>query len=226
MFETIKKVNLKSLINLYLSDLPGPVDCLNMIQLKDESMYKIYGATLSPLLLLGGSKILWLATMKDNIYNEGSFNKSLIVRYSSHRRFLQMILNPYYWFTNLFREAGTAELELSFTQANIMQFNQEKNEFLLIRFDDSTTDIKRLAIDLHMKVNYHSKRLADIHIYDGDIPDNATNPIRFSNTMILDSYNTSSINQVEEKLKNEGIEFALSTWVKESLPEPINSLIG
>ena len=57
-----------------------------------------------------------MSTHERALLGEPLADKLLVVRYPSHRRFLAMVLNPYYFAINEFRERGVTRFEASFTK--------------------------------------------------------------------------------------------------------------
>lgn len=103
---------------LYRRPLPGPVDVLNLIDLRRPASYRAYGVIVTPLLALAGGSLRWAGRHEVSLHGTPPAQTLLVVRYPSHRRFLWMTLNPYYLLINRLREHGVERFEASFTRAS------------------------------------------------------------------------------------------------------------
>ncbi len=115
----LTRIKPRLVADLARRDIPGPVDVVNLISTdpKRFSSYRWYGLLVMPALLLAGGQVLWMSRFERALSGEQQADKLLLVRYPSHRRFLLMTLNPYYFAINVLREAGVRRFEASFTNA-------------------------------------------------------------------------------------------------------------
>jgi uncharacterized protein (DUF1330 family) len=114
----IGRIKPRGVLALARKDVPAPVDVVNLITPSRFDRYRWYGLLVMPVMTAVGGRVLWMARHERTISGEQQAEKFLIVRYPSHRRFMAMILNPYYIAINRFREAGVARFEASFTHAS------------------------------------------------------------------------------------------------------------
>jgi uncharacterized protein (DUF1330 family) len=112
------RINPRGVIELARSDVPAPVDVINLISPSRFERYKWYGMLVLPALTAVRGRILWMGRFERSLAGEKQADKLLVVRYPSHRRFLAMTLNPYYLAINRLREAGVKRFEASFTHAS------------------------------------------------------------------------------------------------------------
>lgn len=114
----IRRLQPGVILALARTDIAGPVDVLNLIKTdpKRFAMYRWYGLLVAPALQAVGGRPRWMSTHERALVGEPLADKLLVVRYPSHRRFLAMVLNPYYFAINEFRERGVTRFEASFTK--------------------------------------------------------------------------------------------------------------
>lgn len=114
----VSRIRPRLVRELWRRDLPTPVDVVNLITPASFDRYRWYGLLVMPALAAVGARVLWMGRFEREIAGTRQAEKLLIVRYPSHRRFLAMVLNPYYLAINLLREAGVRRFEASFTHAS------------------------------------------------------------------------------------------------------------
>lgn len=116
----LTRLDLPAIARLARRDLPAPVDVVNLIRAGDDRFesYRWYGLLVMPVLRLAGGRIRWAGRHEGSLYGESQGDKLLVVRYPSHRRFLAMTLNPYYFAINVLRERGIDAFEASFMHAS------------------------------------------------------------------------------------------------------------
>jgi uncharacterized protein (DUF1330 family) len=114
----LTRIRLRRLAGLARRDLPRPVDVVNLITTARFDRYRWYALLVLPVMTAAGGRVLWMARLERVVAGEPQAEKLLLVRYPSHRRFVAMVLNPYYLAINRLREAGVRRLEASFTHAS------------------------------------------------------------------------------------------------------------
>lgn len=116
----IDRIQPRAVLALARAEMPGPVDVLNLITTDPEhfSAYRWYGLLVAPALGVVGGQPQWMSAHERSLLGEPLADKLLVVRYPSHRRFLAMVLNPYYFAINEFRERGVTRFEASFTRVD------------------------------------------------------------------------------------------------------------
>jgi uncharacterized protein (DUF1330 family) len=161
---------------LYLRDLPGPVDVLNLIQLRSAASYRVYGAMVAPSLLLFGHGLPWMGHHRTAFAGPTFADKLLVVRYPSHRHFMRMTLNPYYALCNVFRTRAVARFEASFThsQEHRRDFSAERH-LLIAHFaspctGDALAGLIRLVEKAGGRFVYASREVAPIDFFKRNIP--------------------------------------------------------
>ncbi len=118
MFSLLRRTNWRSALDLLQTESARPVYVINLIRYRNFSAYRWYGLFVYPLVRLLGGMPVWVGRHVQSIGGEARFGNLLIVRYPSHRRFLAMILNPYYTIINDLREAGVERFEAAFSRAH------------------------------------------------------------------------------------------------------------
>lgn len=113
----VRRIRPRKVLALARREIPGPVDVINLITPASFDRYRWYGLLVYPAMAAVGARVLWMGKLEDEIAGARQAEKLLVVRYPSHRRFLAMTLNPYYFAINLLREAGVRRFEASFTHA-------------------------------------------------------------------------------------------------------------
>jgi uncharacterized protein (DUF1330 family) len=121
----IRRLQPGAIAALARADIPGPVDVLNLITTDAEHFpaYRWYGLLVAPALQAVGGRPLWMSAHERALLGEPLSDKLMVVRYPSHRRFLAMVLNPYYFAINELRERGVTRFEASFTR--VVEQNEE-----------------------------------------------------------------------------------------------------
>ena len=127
----MKGFDVRELASLFAKPLPRPMDVPNLLDPADEAQYGIYGLTVAPLLKAAGAKVLWNGVLCRMVYGQRQSWKLFIVRYPSHRHFLAMISNPYYFRINKFREKGVERFEASFTTPSIPHDNLSRHKTMV-----------------------------------------------------------------------------------------------
>ncbi|MEA2166894.1 MAG: hypothetical protein QOF76_194, partial [Solirubrobacteraceae bacterium] len=114
----LTRIRPRPLVELARRDLPGPVDVVNLITTERFDRYRWYALLVLPVMTAVGGRVHWMGRFDASVAGEQQADKLLIVSYPSHRRFLAMVLNPYYIAINKLREAGVRRFEASFTHAS------------------------------------------------------------------------------------------------------------
>jgi hypothetical protein len=114
----LERLDPRSLLRLYARDLPRPVDVLNLLTIEPGGLewYRWYGLLVAPLVYGGGGSVPWGGRLVAQLHGPCVANRLLIARYRSHRRWLAMVSNPYYFAINSLRERGVSRFEASFTE--------------------------------------------------------------------------------------------------------------
>lgn len=115
----ITRLRPRAVLDIAREDVPGPADVVNLITPERFDRYRWYALAVTPALFAVGARILWMARHEETIHGEPQAEKLLLVRYPSHRHFLAMTLNPYYFAINRLREAGVRRFEAGFTHASV-----------------------------------------------------------------------------------------------------------
>lgn len=116
MVSTIARLDPRKVLELSRAELPAPLDVLNLIDLRDERSYARYALAVAPAMAATGARLQWMGRHERTILGEPQAERLMVVRYPSHRRFLAMTLNPYYFAINGFRERGVRRFEAAFTE--------------------------------------------------------------------------------------------------------------
>jgi hypothetical protein len=141
----IGRIKPNAVIGAFRADVPRPVDVLNLIWAGDWSSYRWYGLLVTPLVYGLGGSIRWMGRHERALHGEPQAQKLLVVRYRSHRRFIAMTLNPYYFAINRFRERGVERFEASFTHASVERKPLMGNRWLLAAHYNSSNGDGTLA---------------------------------------------------------------------------------
>jgi hypothetical protein len=117
---TVTRISPRAVARLAREEIAGPVDVVNLITVDEDHFesYRWYGLLVAPALRAVGGTIRWISRHERSIHGERQADKLFVVRYPTHRRFLAMTLNPYYFAINLLRERGVTAFEGSFTRAS------------------------------------------------------------------------------------------------------------
>jgi hypothetical protein len=120
LLSTVTRISPRAVARLAREEIAGPVDVVNLITVDEEHFesYRWYGLLVAPALRAVGGSIRWISRHERSIHGERQADKLFVVRYPTHRRFLAMTLNPYYFTINLLRERGVTAFEGSFTRAS------------------------------------------------------------------------------------------------------------
>jgi hypothetical protein len=127
----VGRIKPASVVRAFRADVPRPVDVLNLIWPDDWSSYRWYGLFVAPLVYGLGGSVRWMGRHERTLHGEPQAQKLLVVRYRSHRRFIAMTLNPYYFAINRLRERGVERFEASFTHASVERAPLMGNRWLV-----------------------------------------------------------------------------------------------
>ena len=114
----ITRIKPRAVLKAVREPIPAPVDVVNLITTERFDRYRWYALLVMPALTAVGGRVLWMARCDETLAGDRQADKLLLVRYPSHRHFLAMTLNPYYFAINRLREAGVRRFEASFTLAS------------------------------------------------------------------------------------------------------------
>lgn len=140
----IGRIDPVALARLARSDLPRPLDVLNLIQPADERSYARYGLAVSPAMFAVGARLRWMGNHARSLQGESQAQKLMVVRYPSHRRFLAMTVNPYYIAINRWRERGVESFEAAFTHPHSEPGDLRATRWLLVAHFNAPLTFERL----------------------------------------------------------------------------------
>jgi uncharacterized protein (DUF1330 family) len=129
-----------SLIRLFRRDLPRPVDVLNLLTIGDLESYRWYGLLVTPLLHAAGGSVRWAGRRTAHLHGPEVADRLLVVRYPSHRVWLAMIANPYYFAINRLRERGVTRFQASFTSPRSLSAFGRRALLLVVHFNARAED--------------------------------------------------------------------------------------
>ena len=133
----LTRIDPRAVVRLARTELPKPLDVLNLIDLRDERSYARYGVAVTPAMYAVGARLRWMGHCERTLAGDSAAERLLVVRYPSHHRFLAMTLNPYYVLINEFRERGVDEFEAAFTHAEHEPLELRSQRWLVVaRFDE------------------------------------------------------------------------------------------
>ncbi len=116
----LKAFDFPGVAALYKRDLPTPIDVPNLLHFKNRQNYRWYGALVMPLLRTFGGQLGWAGEHALSIRGESRAEELLVVRYPNQRRFISMVLTPYYMVVaNPQRLKGVRRFEASFTHSGM-----------------------------------------------------------------------------------------------------------
>lgn len=151
-------------------DLPGPVDVINLIHTERFDRYRWYALFVFPAMLAVGARVEWMGRLERAINGPAQADKLLVVRYPSHRRFLAMVLNPYYLMINRLREAGVERFEASFTHASVSAPDLLRRKVLVgahFRGDDDTlARVREILEPVAGELVYATSAVASLNVLD------------------------------------------------------------
>ncbi len=173
----ITRIRPRGVLRLARQDVPGPVDVVNLITTSRFDRYRWYGLLVLPVMTLVGGRVLWMARHEQTIAGERQAEKFLIVRYPSHRRFMAMVLNPYYIAINRLREAGVSRFEASFTHASHLAPDLGRRKLLVGVHFDGPLDVVVAAMD-GCELVYATQATASLGFLDPPAPTDP-NPMRY-----------------------------------------------
>ncbi len=210
----IDRLNVQALLDLWQSSVPEPVDCLNLLKISDENQYNLYGASLLPFTVMLNMQLIFIGKKIESLKGDEDYDKALIMRYPSHRHFLTMVAQPYYWLINNLRDNGTARLELSFTSPsdeNARLHDVNAPYYLLRHNTGDDRSINEIENELQIAPVYQAVKTHDLS-FISDPAANEPNPLRFGQHRI---YSLETIPRAHDLLHHLGkisIDFTLSSW--------------
>jgi uncharacterized protein (DUF1330 family) len=179
----IGRIDPAAVARLARSDLPRPLDVLNLIHLADARSYARYGLAVIPAMLTVGAKLRWMGTHTRALIGEPQAESLLIVRYPSHRRMLVMTLNPYYLVINRLRERGVRAFEAAFTHPHFERAPLHSERSLLMAHFNSPTTLDHVRAAIEPQVGplvYASYEVASASYLRGRRPTDP-NPLTYRN---------------------------------------------
>ncbi len=192
------------------TDLPTPVDVLNLIQFKNADAYRWYGIMVLPLLKLVGADVGWFGVHEGSFLGESQAEELGVVRYPTQRRFLGLALNPYYMIVaNPQRLKAVRAFQASFTHSPDSLGPLSQSHWLVAVHHhpaDTFAAIERVAQSVGGRLVYRSVETSEIRLAKRAHPAN-TNPLRFAQTALvafpnkescLDAMTPGLLNQLKE----------------------------
>lgn len=165
--------------------IDGPVDVLNLITTDQRrfAAYRWYGLLVAPAMRLAGGRPVWMSAHERALLGDPVADKLLVVRYPSHRRFLAMVLNPYYIAINELRERGVTRFEASFTRTSADAGIGEHRRLLVVHFRSRPGEDALAAITATVGATlvYASRAVRSIVLLDPPAPTDP-NPLSLPQT--------------------------------------------
>jgi uncharacterized protein (DUF1330 family) len=161
----LARIDPGAVARLARSQLPRPLDVLNLINLRDERSYARYGAAVAPAMLAVGARLRWMGHHERALHGTCQAERLLVVRYPSHRHFLAMTLNPYYLTINRLRERGVGAFAASFTQPEAEPGVLRSQRRLLVVHYDAPVTLEQLRAAIEPAVGpliYASRAVASL----------------------------------------------------------------
>jgi uncharacterized protein (DUF1330 family) len=178
----VTRIDPVAVLRLARSDLPGPLDVLNLIHLADERSYARYGLAVTPAMLAVGARLRWMGSHERSLLGNLQAERLMVVRYPSHRRFLAMTLNPYYLLINRLRENGVRSFEASFTHPHTEPGTLSSQRWLLVAHFNEPTTLDRVRELLEPQCGplvYASREVASASFLRGRQPTDP-NPLSYA----------------------------------------------
>ncbi len=178
----VARIDPAAVLRLARSDLPAPLDVLNLLHLADERSYARYGLAVTPALRAVGGRLMWMGSHERSLLGDSQAERLMIVRYPSHRRFLAMTLNPYYLAINRLREAGVSRFEASFTHPYSEPGTLPSQRWLLVAHFNERTTLARVREVLEPQAGplvYASREVASASFLRGRQPTDP-NPLSYA----------------------------------------------
>jgi uncharacterized protein (DUF1330 family) len=167
----IRRIDPGAVARLWRADVPGPVDVINLLRIEHLESYRWYGVLVQPPLLLVGGGPFWMGRLERALHGEAPADKLMLVRYPSHRRFLAMTLNPYYFAINALREHGVERFEASFTHASVRDPALGRRKRVLgVHFDGPLERLEALGEQRVGPLVYAARETAEIDVLDPPHP--------------------------------------------------------
>lgn len=126
------RIQPRALARFVRADLPRPLDVLNLIEMDRPASYRWYAVLVAPALRAVGGRPRWLGRLARHLHGPAAADTLLVVRYPSHRHFVAMTTNPYYFAINRFRERGVARFEAGFTHPSRTAADLRRRELVLV----------------------------------------------------------------------------------------------
>ena len=167
----VTRISPSAVARLWRADVPGPVDVLNLLRIEHLESYRWYGLLVQPSLMLVGGGPFWMGRLERALHGEAPADKLMLVRYPSHRRFLAMTLNPYYFAINTLREHGVEHFEASFTHASVRESALGRRKRLVgVHFDGPLERVEAVGEQRVGPLVYASRETATIDVLDPPHP--------------------------------------------------------
>jgi uncharacterized protein (DUF1330 family) len=177
----VTRIDPLAVMRLARSDLPRPLDVLNLIHMRDERSYARYGLAVTPAMLAVGAKLRWMGHHARKLVGEPQAERLMVVRYPSHRHFLAMTLNPYYLLINRLRERGVRAFQASFTAPHEGPLELQPQRWLLVAHFGEPTTLEQLRELIEPQLGplvYASREVASASVLRGSRPTDP-NPLSY-----------------------------------------------
>ena len=184
--QLLQTIDLPAVRELYRSDLPTPVDVLNLIHFKDQDAYRWYGVMVAPLLKLVGGQLGWIGTHVRSFVGEPRAEDLAVVRYPNQRRFFALALNPYYVaIANPQRLKAVRRFEASFTHSpDSLRPLRQSQWLVVVHLHDGLGAARNVVEASGGQRVYQSRETAEIRIANRAHPA-GTNPLAFKQTVMF-----------------------------------------
>lgn len=180
----LTRIQPRALAGAVRADVPGPVDVVNLITTERFDRYRWYALLVLPVLTAVGGRVLWMARSERTLVGEPQAEKLLLVRYPSHRHFLAMTVNPYYFAINRLREAGVRRFEASFTHASHTGGALHRRRRLVgVHFSG---DLETIVEETGWELVYATRATAPLAILRGSRPTDP-NPLTYEGLALFES---------------------------------------
>ncbi|HYF28316.1 MAG TPA: hypothetical protein VD931_21415 [Baekduia sp.] len=165
----VTRIRPRAVLDVARRDLPAPLDVINLITTARFDRYQWYGVLVMPVMAAVGGRVRWMGRFERSVHGERQADKLLVVRYPSHRRFLVMTMNPYYWAINRLREAGVRRFEASFTHPSQDDPALHRHKLLLgVHFEaadpGAASVVREIVEAAGAELVYATRRVADLDV--------------------------------------------------------------
>ncbi|MEM7135323.1 MAG: hypothetical protein AAF500_02030 [Myxococcota bacterium] len=234
-----KFMDLDEVKRLWRADLPTPIDVLNLIHFKDAEAYRWYAVMVFPTLKAVGGRVGWFGLHSESFLGEPQAEELGVVRYPNQRRFLSLVLNPYYVaVASPQRMKAVQRFNASFTHSPCSLDALSRSRWVLAVHHKAgpgaTAALEKLMTTLGGQLVYHSTETSEINIAKRYHPANS-NPIAFADTALVsypseeacqDAITAGALNQLKEVVGPEvSAQLYRRLYRSESFPAPLTRFV-